>query len=122
MAYHIPMRSDRLAFYRSTLYRLFMKRPAIIAVLASALASCTPAWQQTVAPEDVIFLSRSETETRDNITVTVAVPSEEETQQLFWTNLYKSRVQPVWISVENRTQQRLTLMRNAVDNAYISPA
>jgi hypothetical protein len=31
-------------------------------------------------------------------------------------------VQPVWISVENRTQQRLTLMRNAVDDAYISPA
>lgn len=122
MDYHIPMCSDSPALYRPTLYRPFMKRLTIIAMLASALASCTPAWQQPVAPEDVIFLGRSETETRDNITVTVAVPSEEETQQLFGTNLYKSRVQPVWISVENRTQQSLTLMRNAVDDASISPA
>ncbi|MBT5888541.1 MAG: hypothetical protein HOH52_02065, partial [Halieaceae bacterium] len=122
MDYHVPMRFGSPALYHPTLYRPFMKRLTIMAMFASALVSCTPAWQQPVAPEDVIFLSRSETETRDNVTVTVAVPSEEETQQLFGTNLYKSRVQPVWISVENRTQQRLTLMRNAVDDAYISPA
>ena len=122
MDYHVLMRFGSPALYHPTLYRPFMKRLTIMAMFASALVSCTPAWQQPVAPEDVIFLSRSETETRDNVTVTVAVPSEEETQQLFGTNLYKSRVQPVWISVENRTQQRLTLMRNAVDDAYISPA
>ena len=92
MDYHSSMRFSSPGLYRPTLYRSLMKRLTIMAMLASALVSCTPAWQQPVAPEDVIFLSRSETESRDNITVTVAVPSEEETQQLFGTNLYKSRV------------------------------
>ena len=78
MDYHNPMFAGSHTLHRPTLYRA-LKRLVLLATLASALASCTPAWQQPVAPEDVIFLSRSETETRDNITVTVAVPSEEET-------------------------------------------
>ena len=91
MDYHNPMFAGSHTLHRPTLYRSLKGL-----VLMATLASCTPAWQQPVAPEDVIFLSRSETETRDNITVTVAVPSEEETQQLFGTNLYKSRVQPIF--------------------------
>ena len=54
MDYHVLMR-----FGSPTLYRPFMKRLTIMAMFASALVSCTPAWQQPVAPEDVIFLSRS---------------------------------------------------------------
>jgi hypothetical protein len=117
MDYHIEMLSGCPALYLPAVRRLI-----IMALLGLPLLSCTPAWQQPIAPENISFLSRSETQTHDDISVTVAVPSEEETQQLFGTNLYKSRVQPVWISVENRTQQGLTLMRNAVDDAYISPA
>ena len=55
MDYHSSMRFSSPGLYRPTLYRSLMKRLTIMAMLASALVSCTPAWQQPVAPEDVIF-------------------------------------------------------------------
>ncbi len=86
------------------------------------LVACTPAWQKPMSADAVDILSDSKTVTRNGVTVTVAVPSAEQTLQLFGTDLYKSRVQPVWVRVENTTAQDLTLIRNAIDDAYVSPA
>lgn len=86
------------------------------------LIACTPAWQQPVSGEQLGLFESSKTVSRDGVTVTVAVPSAEQTLQLFGTDLYKSRVQPVWVRVENTTAQDLTLIRNAIDDAYVSPA
>ncbi len=86
------------------------------------LIACTPAWQKPMSADAVDILSDSKTVTRNGVTVTVAVPSAEQTLQLFGTDLYKSRVQPVWVRVENTTAQDLTLIRNAIDDAYVSPA
>ncbi len=86
------------------------------------LIACTPAWQQPVFAEQLALWENSKTVSRDGVTVTVAVPSAEQTLELFGTDLYKSRVQPVWVRVENTTAQDLTLIRNAIDDAYVSPA
>ena len=57
-------------------------RRAILRTLAlstmSLLIACTPAWQQPVPEDEVDLLSESKTLTRDGVTVTVAVPSAEE--------------------------------------------
>ena len=101
-------------------------RRAILRTLAlstmSLLIACTPAWQQPVPEDEVDLLSESKTLTRDDVTVTVAVPSAEQALLLFGTDLYKARVQPVWVRVENQSAQDLTLMRSAIDDAYVSPA
>ena len=101
-------------------------RRAILRTLAlstmSLLIACTPAWQQPVPEDEVDLLSESKTLTRDGVTVTVAVPSAEQALLLFGTDLYKARVQPVWVRVENQSAQDLTLMRSAIDDAYVSPA
>ena len=109
--------------------RLFASDGLSIAMLRSLalwalplLVACTPAWQQPMSEDTVDVLRDSKTVTRDGVTVTVAVPSAEQTLQLFGTDLYKSRVQPVWVRVENQTGQDLTLMRSAIDDAYVSPA
>ncbi len=86
------------------------------------LIACTPTWQQPVSGEQLELWENSKTVSRDGVTVTVAVPSAEQTLELFDTDLYKSRVQPVWVRVENTTAQDLTLIRNAIDDAYVSPA
>lgn len=90
--------------------------------LLPLLFSCTPAWQDPIPLGQVDISHGSNSLSRDGVTVTVAVPSAEETFQLFGTDLYKSRVQPVWVRIENGTEQDLTLMRHAIDDAYVSPA
>jgi hypothetical protein len=109
--------------------RLFASDGLSVAIIRSLalwalplLVACTPAWQQPMSEDTVDVLRDSKTVTRDGVTVTVAVPSAEQTLQLFGTDLYKSRVQPVWVRIENQTGQDLTLMRSAIDDAYVSPA
>ena len=95
---------------------------AFTLIVSWLLTACTPAWQQPVSAEDIDYVSEIKTLSKSGVTVTVAVPSAEEVKQLFGTDLYKSRVQPVWMKVVNQTGGDLTLMRSAVDDAYISPA
>ena len=87
-----------------------------------ALAACTPAWQLPISADQIVFESESKSVSRGGATVTVAVPSASDSEQLFGTDLYASHVQPVWIKVENQTGQDLIMLRHAVDDAYISPA
>lgn len=87
-----------------------------------ALVACTPAWQQPLPADEIAFETASKTVSRGGATVTVAVPSAADATQLFGTDLYKSRVQPVWIKIKNETGQDLVMMRHAIDDAYISPA
>jgi len=86
------------------------------------LAACgAPAWKKPVPMGQVDFMSRAASETRGDLTVTVAVPDREETEQLFGTSLYSDQIQPVWISVDNRSDHDYLLMRVGVDEAYFSP-
>lgn len=93
---------------------------ALLALCAST--ACTPYWQEPISAEEIAFEAENKSLSRGGTTVTVAVPSASDTEQLFGTDLYASRVQPVWIQVENQTGQDLIMMRHAVDDAYISPA
>ena len=69
----------------------------------SGLAACTPYWQEPIPADQIAFEGESKSASRDGATVTVAVPSAADTEQLFGTDLYASHVQPVWIKVENQT-------------------
>jgi hypothetical protein len=70
---------------------------------------------------EVDFLERAQTETEGGLTVTVAVPSREETTALFGTSLYAARIQPVWIEVTNTDDVAYLLLRTSVDPRYFSP-
>ena len=91
-------------------------------LVLSGLAACTPYWQEPIPADQIEFETESKSFSRGGATVTVAVPSAADTEQLFGTDLYASHVQPVWIKVENQTGQDLIMLRHAVDDAYISPA
>lgn len=86
------------------------------------LAACgAPAWKRPVPMDQVGFTSRAVTETHGDLTVTVAVPDSNETEQLFGTSLYRDQIQPVWISIENRSASEFLLVRPGVDENYYSP-
>jgi len=71
--------------------------------------------------EQVGFMDRAKTLTKNDITVTVAVLSAEETQAVFDTKLYKKRIQPIWVEITNGTDELLGFLPRSVDANYHSP-
>ena len=67
-------------------------------VIGSGCASFKP-----VPLDDVGFLDRAESQTEGDLTVSVVVLSQDEARQAFDSKLYKKKIQPVWVQVENRS-------------------
>ncbi len=97
--------------------------PTIVLALAVLLAlpACTAAWKTPEPLGQVPFMERAETQTRDGLTVTVAVPDREETERIFGTNLYKERIQPVWVEIHNETNVPWLLLPNGMAADPYSP-
>ena len=71
--------------------------------------------------ESVPFRDRAQTQIDAGIRVTAAVPSATESRDLFGVSLYKKRVQPVWLEIENSTQETVAFMPVGLDHDYQSP-
>jgi hypothetical protein len=70
--------------------------------------------------DEIPFLERSQTQERDGVRITVAAMSEDEARSAFGVNLSKKRIQPVWIDIENSTDQQFYLMLSPIDPRYYS--
>jgi hypothetical protein len=55
------------------------------------------------------------------VRVSSAVPSASETDDIFGFRLYRRNVQPVWLRIENLSDERLLLMPSGIDQAYFTP-
>lgn len=99
------------------------KRPSMIlaaALLSAALTGCAAGFDfQPV--ESVPFRERAVTQVEDGIRVTAAVPDKKETRELFGLSLYRKRIQPVWIEIENTTDQSVSFLPVSVDADYHTP-
>lgn len=99
------------------------KRPATLlaaALLSAALAGCASGFDfQSV--DSVPFRERAVTQVEDGVRVTAAVPDKNETRELFGLSLYRKRIQPVWIEIENDTDQAIGFMPMSVDADYHTP-
>ena len=99
-----------------------MKRSAccpvlvLFAVIATGCASF-----HTRPMEEVPFIERAQTQTVNDITVTVAVPTEAETRELFDAKLDKKRIQPVWLEIENGTDEMAWFFHYSLDPDYFPP-
>jgi len=69
---------------------------------------------------EVPFFERAQTQTKEGVTVTVAVPTDDESRQLFDTKLHKKGIQAVWMEVINDTDQPMSIMHNILDPLYFS--
>lgn len=109
--------SDRQVFKRYNLHRWV---PLFLA--AFLLSACSaPAWKEPVPIDQVDFKLHAVTLSESDVTVTVAVPTYEDTISLFGTSLYADRIQPVWIEIDNRSERDYTLMKVGIDRGYYSP-
>jgi hypothetical protein len=112
---------------RSPLLRRRRRRSSHPFLLVGLVAGLTlsgcgaPAWKPPVTITDVDLLDRAQTRTAGDVEVTVAVPTREETELLFGTSLYREGIQPVWISIDNRSGDSYLLLKPGMDSSYFSP-
>ncbi|WP_162846086.1 LssY C-terminal domain-containing protein [Seongchinamella sediminis] len=64
---------------------------------------------------------RQHSKTSGPLTVTTAVPSAGETQEIFKVDLYARNIQPVWIEIENNSDEVLQLTPMGIDELYFTP-
>ena len=92
----------------------------VMVLLFSGLAGCASSFDfQPV--ESVPFRDRAVTQVEDGVSVTAAVPDKKETRELFGLSLYRKRIQPVWIEIENMTDQPVGFLPISVDADYHTP-
>jgi hypothetical protein len=88
-------------------------RTGIWVLVSLAFIGC--AQFQHKLPEALPFIDRSQTKTDGDVRVTVAVPSAEESEQIFGFPLAGKNIQPVWLEVENNSDTAFFLYHIAMD-------
>ena len=70
-------------------------------------------------PEALPFMDRSQTKTDGEVRVTVAVPSAEESEQIFGFPLAGKNIQPVWLEVENNSDSGFFPLPHCHGSGYL---
>lgn len=92
---------------------------AIVLLLLLSVCSVAP---YKPAPFNVDSLRESaEVQTFEPLTVKAAVPGASETEALFGAHLYDIGIQPVWLEITNRGDERVRFALVSVDPDYFSP-
>ena len=92
----------------------------MIALFCLALSGCA-SWQQPADFSDSAFRNRAESQTVKKVRLSAAVLSTEDSKMAFGADVNNSGVQPVWIEVENNTEQMLWLLSSGTDPDMFSP-
>jgi len=99
-------------------FRVFFILPSIILILAfTGCATFKP-----VPISDVPFMERAQTQSSDNLRVTVAALSPQESKRVFGVDIASRNVQPVWVEVENKTDDPYWNFPIRLDPDYYSSA
>ncbi len=67
------------------------------------------------------YLERAQTQVKEEVRVTAAVPDAKESKAYFSEPLYRRGVQPVWLEIENNRDETVTFLPVGLDPAYYSP-
>lgn len=70
---------------------------------------------------EVPFQERAVTQSENNVTVSAVVLSEEESELIFATDLYRRGIQPVWLEIENNDESDMRFLPAGLDPEYFAP-
>lgn len=90
-----------------------------VCALCITLKGCA-SWQKPEKVDDTTLRARAVSATAQNVRLSAAVLSADDSQMLFGADINGTGVQPVWIEVENRTPHVLWLLRSGTDPDYFS--
>lgn len=92
----------------------------IISFLYLTLTGCA-SWQTPAEFDDSILRARAEMQQLREVKLSAAVLSSKDSKQMFGVIVNEEKIQPVWIEVENNTDQALWLLRSGTDPDLFSP-
>jgi hypothetical protein len=93
---------------------------ALVATAALVLGACASSYEPKPLVLDV-ELQGVQTKTIDEVTVSVAILTDEQARQHFGADLAKRNLQALYIKVRNESNRRLWFIRNTVDPDFYSP-
>lgn len=100
----------------NSIYKGWRVFPVFFIVLVSGCAAFNPH-----PTDEWPFLDRAQTQYKDGVRVTAAVPSAEESEKLFGVDLYGSGVQPVWLKIDNNNKEAVFFLPFGLDPEYLTP-
>ena len=101
--------------------KFFLGRFALLSTFMAVFLSQSSCVYYRPAPiEKVPFRQHLSTTTDDDIAVSAAVLSPEESRKIFDTDLYARGIQPVWLEIENKSSSTLVFFERSVDPRYYS--
>lgn len=92
----------------------------LLTMLCLSLAGCAT-WQAPTEFNASLLRARAETQELRDVKLSAAVLSTDDSLRMFGSNINETGVQPVWIEVENNTDQALWLLRSGTDPDLFSP-
>jgi LssY C-terminus len=108
-----------------TMNRSRLYQAAIVALLFCVLAGTTITVDSfRFAPDpsgDADFIARAQQKSAPGIRVSASALGPYESQRSFGEKLAKHGIQPVWLSIENQTDDQLVYLPIAMDAEYYSP-
>ncbi|MBW2480417.1 MAG: LssY C-terminal domain-containing protein [Deltaproteobacteria bacterium] len=103
---------ERQSYLHISTCRVVLRTCLLVSIFL-AFVGCAQFQHQV--PEILPFMDRSQTETDGDVRVTVAVPSAEESRQIFGLPLAEKNIQPVWLEIENNSDTAFFLYYIAMD-------
>jgi len=92
--------------------------PLLLWLLALVISGCATFEPRPI--DEVPFMERAQTQVKDDLTVTAALPTREEASQIYGVDLAKKAMQPVWIEVKNDSDQTVWFLPSGLDPSYFS--
>jgi LssY C-terminus len=93
----------------------------LLGVLATAPALLNSFWFNPDPTGDTSFISRAQKKTASGIQVSISALGARESEKSFGEDLAKHNIQPVWLSIENDTDDQLAFLPITMDPDYYSP-
>jgi hypothetical protein len=84
------------------------------------LAGCASPFKP-IPEEEVGFLERAQIQQEGGVSVTAAVLTAQESIDKFGSNLYRRNIQPIWLEIENNTDQDMSFLPLGLDPTYFTP-
>ena len=93
----------------------------IFVTLALLLSACATQSYHYESTSSFPIRDRAKSETKGQITISASVPGEAEAQAIFGIPIYDRGIQPVWLNIENNSEERVRFAPTGVDPDYFSP-
>jgi hypothetical protein len=85
------------------------------------LAACSSISYQPEKFKPALFSNQAQTQQSGEVRVTAAVPGRDQARQIFGFDMYERGIQPVWLSIENQTGNRIRYAPTGTDPGYFPP-